>query len=301
MKDTAYHIPVLLNESIAGMNLKANGIYLDLTFGGGGHTREILKHLKEGHLYGFDQDEDAIKNIPESDNFTFIRSNFCYIENFVEYYKLDGVDSILADLGVSSHHFDEAERGFSTRFNGPLDMRMNTKSTLTAAKILNEYDEKELADIFYYYGEIKNAKKLAAKVCYRRQAKALENIAEFIEIAKECTPPKVENKYFSKAFQAIRIEVNQELEVLKKALEASFNVLKPGGRLVVITYHSLEDRLVKNFFKTGNFEGKLEKDFYGASSSPFELINRKIIVPPKEELERNSRSRSAKLRIAMKK
>ena len=301
MKDTAYHTPVLLSESIAGMDIKADGIYLDLTFGGGGHSREILKHLETGHLYGFDQDEDAINNIPENKKFTFVRSNFCYIENFLDYYKVDGVDSVLADLGVSSHHFDEAERGFSIRFDGPLDMRMNRKSDLTAEKILNEYEEKQLADIFFYYGEIKNAKKLASKVCYYRQASPMKTINDFITLAKECTPPKTENKYLSKAFQAIRIEVNQELEVLKKALTAAFNVLKPGGRLVVITYHSLEDRLVKNFFKTGNFEGNVEKDFYGAINSPFELVNRKVIVPTKEELERNSRSRSAKLRIAKKK
>lgn len=301
MTDTAYHIPVLLSESIAGMDLKADGVYLDLTFGGGGHSREILKHLKTGHLYGFDQDEDAINNIPESENFTFIRSNFRYIENFMDYYKVDGVDSILADLGVSSHHFDEAERGFSIRFDGPLDMRMNRKSELTAEKVLNEYEETQLADIFFYYGEIKNAKKLASKVVYYRQASPLKTIEDFITLAKECTPPKTENKYLSKAFQAIRIEVNQELEVLKEALTAAFRSLKPNGRLVVITYHSLEDRLVKNFFKTGNFEGKVEKDFYGAINSPFQLVNRKVIVPTAEELARNSRSRSAKLRIAKKK
>ena len=301
MTNDCYHIPVLLNESIVGMDIKPNGIYLDLTFGGGGHSREILKNLKSGQLYGFDQDIDAIENIPESENFTFIRGNFCFIENFMDYYEVDGVDSILADLGVSSHHFDEAERGFSIRFEGPLDMRMNQKSSLTAEKVLNEYSEEQLSDIFFYYGEITNAKKLANKVCYRRAKSPLTNISEFIELARECTPPKVENKYFSKAFQAIRIEVNQELEVLKKALQASLNVLKPGGRLVVITYHSLEDRLVKNFFKTGNFEGKAEKDFYGAISSPFELVNRKVITPTDEELVRNTRSRSAKLRIALKK
>lgn len=302
MSDTIYHTPVLLQESVNGMDIKKNGTYIDLTFGGGGHSKEILDRLgRKGHLYGVDQDQDAINNIPASKKFTFVKSNFRHIANFMDYYKVDGVDSILGDLGVSSHHFDEAERGFSTRFDGPLDMRMNQKGELTAAKILNEYKEQELADLFFYYGEIKNAKKLAAKVCYRRQGKPLTTIKEFIEIAKECTPPKVENKYFSKAFQAIRIEVNQELEVLKEVLTESLDVLKPGGRLVVITYHSLEDRLVKNFFKTGNFEGKVEKDFYGAVSSPFELVNRKVIVPNDEELERNSRSRSAKLRIAIKK
>jgi len=301
MTHIAYHTPVLLSESIAGMDIKAQGTYLDLTFGGGGHSKEILKHLKSGHLYGFDQDEDAINNIPENEHFTFVRSNFRYIENFMHYYKVEGVDGILADLGVSSHHFDEAERGFSIRFEGPLDMRMNRKSELTAEKVLNTYSEKQLADIFFYYGEIKNAKKLANKVCYHRQSTPLSNISHFINLARECTPPKNENKYFSKAFQAIRIEVNQELEVLKDALRASLKVLKPGGRLVVITYHSLEDRLVKNFFKTGNFDGKAEKDFYGAISTPFELVNRKVIVPSAEELDRNPRSRSAKLRIAAKK
>ncbi len=301
MSEIAYHIPVLLQESINGLDIKPNGNYIDLTFGGGGHSKEILKHLTNGHLYGVDQDEDAIKNIPENPNFTFIKSNFKHIANFIDYYNVDGVDGILGDLGVSSHHFDEAERGFSIRFDGPLDMRMNQKSTLTAAKILNEYEEQQLADLFFQYGEIKNAKRLAAKICYRRQSAPINTINDFITIAKECTPPKVENKYFSKAFQAIRIEVNQELEVLKSALSASLEVLKPGGRLVVITYHSLEDRLVKNFFKTGNFDGKIEKDFYGAINSPFNIINKKVIVPTGEELERNSRSRSAKLRIAEKK
>jgi 16S rRNA (cytosine1402-N4)-methyltransferase len=302
MSDTSYHTPVLLQESVNGMNIKKNGTYIDLTFGGGGHSKEILDRLgRKGHLYGVDQDQDAINNIPANKKFTFVKSNFRHIANFMDYYHVDGVDGILGDLGVSSHHFDEAERGFSTRFDGPLDMRMNQKGELTAAKILNEYKEQQLADLFFYYGEIKNAKKLADKVCYRRQGAPLRTIKEFIEIAKECTPPKVENKYFSKGVQAIRIEVNQELEVLKEVLTESLDVLKPGGRLVVITYHSLEDRLVKNFFRTGNFEGKVEKDFYGAVSSPFELVNRKVIVPDAEELERNSRSRSAKLRIAIKK
>lgn len=300
MTETIYHTPVLLQESIDGLDIKANGIYLDLTFGGGGHSKEILKHIESGHLYGVDQDADAIKNIPDTPNFTFIKSNFRHIANFMDYHNVEGVDGILGDLGVSSHHFDEAERGFSIRFNGPLDMRMNQKSELTAEKILNEYDEQQLSNIFFHYGEIKNARKLAAKVCYRRQNTPLKNINDFIQIAKECTPPKIENKYLSKAFQAIRIEVNQELEVLKEALTASLEVLKPGGRLVVITYHSLEDRLVKNFFKTGNFEGKIEKDFYGAITSPFNIINRKVIIPTQEELERNPRSRSAKLRIAEK-
>lgn len=300
MSDTAYHIPVLLSESIAGMDIKANGTYIDLTFGGGGHSREILKNLETGRLFGVDQDEDAMDNIPESDNFTFVKSNFRHIENFMKYYDVDGVDAILGDLGVSSHHFDEAERGFSFRFDAKLDMRMNQKGKLSAKEVLNDYTEEQLADIFYYYGEIKNAKKLANKVCYNRALKKLETINDFSELAKQCTPERVANKYLSKAFQAIRIEVNQELEVLKETLTASLKLLKPGGRLVVITYHSLEDRLVKNFFKTGNFEGKAEKDFYGAITSPFKLVNRKIIVPTPEELERNTRSRSAKLRIAMK-
>lgn len=300
MSETAYHIPVLLQESIDGLDIKANGTYIDLTFGGGGHAKEILKHIESGHLYGIDQDEDAIKNIPENKNFTFIKSNFRYISNFMDYYNVEGVDGILGDLGVSSHHFDEAERGFSIRFDGPLDMRMNQKSALTAEKVLNEYEEQQLADIFFHYGEIKNARKLASKVCYHRQKAPIKTINDFITITKECTPPKLENKYLSKAFQGIRIEVNQELEVLKDALKESLKLLKPGGRLVIITYHSLEDRLVKNFFKTGNFEGKIDKDFYGAVTSPFEIVNKKIITPTQEELKRNSRSRSAKLRIAQK-
>lgn len=302
MSETPYHIPVLLNESIDGMDIKEDGIYIDLTFGGGGHSREILKHIKTGRLYGVDQDEDTINNIPDNDNFTYIKSNFRYIKNFMKYHgEENGVDAILGDLGVSSHHFDEADRGFSFRFDAPLDMRMNQKGKLTAKTIINEYTEEQLADIFFYYGEIRNAKLLAGKICTERSIKTLETINDFADIAKKCTPERLMNKYLSKTFQAIRIEVNQELEVLKEVLTASLEVLKPGGRLVVITYHSLEDRLVKNFFKTGNFEGKLEKDFYGAVNSPFNLINRKVIISTPEELKRNSRARSAKLRIAEKK
>ncbi len=298
--EQVYHIPVLLDESIEGLNIHKDGDYVDVTFGGGGHSRKILSNLKKGRLFGFDQDEDAAANAFDDSRFFFIRHNFKYIRNFLHYYDVDKVDGILADLGVSSHDFDVAERGFSFRFAGDLDMRMNRDSNMTAADIVNDYDEEKLIRIFREYGELKNAYKLTKEIIAKRQQKSIKTIDDFKAAISACTPNRLESKYLAKVFQALRIETNQELEVLKDFLEQSAELLKPGGRLVVITYHSLEDRLVKNFIKSGNFEGKLEKDFYGNIKSDLKAINRKVIIPNEEEIERNPRARSAKLRIAEK-
>ena len=296
-----YHIPVLLNESIEGMNLHADGIYADMTFGGGGHSKEILRRMGEDcHLYSFDQDEDAEKNIVDDKRFTFVRSNFRYLRNFMRYYGVDQLDGILADLGVSSHHFDDSERGFSFRFDGKLDMRMNKRAGMTAADIVNTYDEEKLADVFYLYGELKNSRKLAATIAKARQQKQITTIGEFLDIIKPLFGREREKKELAKVFQALRIEVNHEMEALKEMLYEATNLLKPGGRLVVITYHSLEDRMVKNLIKAGNIEGKVEQDFYGNVQSPFRAVNNKVIVPTDEEVNQNPRSRSAKLRIAEK-
>lgn len=296
-----YHIPVLLNESIEGMNLKANGIYADMTFGGGGHSKEILRRMGEDcHLYSFDQDEDAEKNIVNDKRFTFVRSNFRYLRNFMRYYGVEQLDGILADLGVSSHHFDDSERGFSFRFNGKLDMRMNKRAGMTAADIVNTYDEEKLADVFYIYGELKNSRKLAATIAKARQQKQITTIGEFLDIIKPLFGREREKKELAKVFQALRIEVNHEMEALKEMLYEATDLLKPSGRLVVITYHSLEDRMVKNLIKAGNIEGKVEQDFYGNVQSPFRAVNNKVIVPTDEEVNQNPRSRSAKLRIAEK-
>lgn len=296
-----YHIPVLLNESIEGMNLKANGIYADMTFGGGGHSKEILRRMGEDcHLYSFDQDEDAEKNIVNDKRFTFVRSNFRYLRNFMRYYGVEQLDGILADLGVSSHHFDDSERGFSFRFDGKLDMRMNKRAGMTAADIVNTYDEEKLADVFYIYGELKNNRKLAATIAKARQQKQITTIGEFLDIIKPLFGREREKKELAKVFQALRIEVNHEMEALKEMLYEATDLLKPGGRLVVITYHSLEDRMVKNLIKAGNIEGKVEQDFYGNVQSPFRAVNNKVIVPTDEEVNQNPRSRSAKLRIAEK-
>ena len=296
-----YHIPVLLNESIEGMNLKANGIYADMTFGGGGHSKEILRRMGEDcHLYSFDQDEDAEKNIVDDKRFTFVRSNFRYLRNFMRYYGVEQLDGILADLGVSSHHFDDSERGFSFRFDGKLDMRMNKRAGMTAADIVNTYDEEKLADVFYIYGELKNSRKLAATIAKARQQKQITTIGEFLDIIKPLFGREREKKELAKVFQALRIEVNHEMEALKEMLYEATDLLKPGGRLVVITYHSLEDRMVKNLIKAGNIEGKVEQDFYGNVQSPFRAVNNKVIVPTDEEVNQNPRSRSAKLRIAEK-
>ena len=299
-QEYSYHVPVLLQESLEGMNITPEGTYVDVTFGGGGHSREILRRLgAEGHLYGFDQDADAEQNIPADSRFTFVRSNFRYLYNFMRYHQVAGeVDGLLADLGVSSHHFDDQERGFSFRFDGDLDMRMNTRAGKTAADIVNTYTEEALADVFYLYGELKISRKLAAVIAKSRAVKKITTIGELLEVVKPFIGKGKEKKFLAQVFQALRIEVNDEMRALKEMLQGTLKVLKPEGRLVVITYHSLEDRLVKNFLKTGNFEGKAEKDFFGNVNSPFRLVNTKVIVPTDAEIERNPRSRSAKLRIA---
>ncbi len=300
--EQTYHIPVLLHESIEGMNLRAKGTFVDVTFGGGGHSKEILRCMdSESRLFSFDQDEDAEQNIVNDKRFTFVRSNFRYLSNFLRYYGVDSVDAILADLGVSSHHFDDSERGFSFRFNGKLDMRMNKRAGMTAADIVNNYDEERLANLFYLYGELKNSRKIASVLVKARSQKKIETIEEFLDVIKPLFGKDREKKELAKVFQALRIEVNQEMEALKEMLNAATQALKPGGRLVVITYHSLEDRMVKNIMKTGNVEGKMEQDIFGRTNSPFKLVNNKVIVPSDEEIERNPRSRSAKLRIAEKK
>ena len=300
--EQTYHIPVLLHESIEGMNLRAKGTFVDVTFGGGGHSKEILRCMdSESRLFSFDQDEDAEQNIVNDKRFTFVRSNFRYLSNFLRYYGVDSVDAILADLGVSSHHFDDSERGFSFRFNGKLDMRMNKRAGMTAADIVNNYDEERLANLFYLYGELKNSRKIASVLVKARSQKKIETIEEFLDVKEPQFGKDREKKELAKVFQALRIEVNQEMEALKEMLNAATQALKPGGRLVVITYHSLEDRMVKNITKTGNVEGKMEQDIFGRTNSPFKLVNNKVIVPSDEEIERNPRSRSAKLRIAEKK
>ena len=301
-EEQTYHVPVLLNESIEGMNLQPEGIYVDVTFGGGGHSKEILRQGDESiRLFSFDQDEDAEQNIVDDKRFTFVRSNFRYLYNFLRYHGVESVDGILADLGVSSHYFDDSERGFSFRFEGKLDMRMNKRAGMTAADVVNTYDEERLADIFYLYGELKNSRKLASSIIKARATKPIVTIGDFLEIVKPMFGREREKKELAKVFQALRIEVNQEMEALKEMLAAATEALKPGGRLVVITYHSLEDRIVKNFMKTGNAAGKSEQDFFGNMQTPFRLVNNKVIVASEEEVTRNPRSRSAKLRIAEKK
>lgn len=301
-EETTYHIPVLLKESVDAMNIQPQGTYVDVTFGGGGHSREILSRLGDkGRLLGFDQDEDAEGNIVDDSRFVFVRSNFRYLHNFLRYHDIEKVDAILADLGVSSHHFDDSERGFSFRFDGQLDMRMNKRAGITAAQVVNTYDEERLADIFYLYGELKNSRRLASVIVKARNTQQITTISEFLEIVKPLFGREREKKELAKVFQALRIEVNQEMEALKEMLLAATEALKPGGRLVVITYHSLEDRMVKNIMKTGNIEGKTTQDFFGNVQTPFRLVNNKVIVPEEEEIARNPRSRSAKLRIAEKK
>ncbi|MDD4636189.1 MAG: 16S rRNA (cytosine(1402)-N(4))-methyltransferase RsmH [Bacteroidales bacterium] len=297
-----YHIPALLPQCMEGLNIHKEGTYVDVTFGGGGHSREILSRLdKGGSLYAFDQDEDAEKNCPKDKRFTFIRGNFRYLSNFMHYHKVEAIDGLLADLGVSSHHFDDPSRGFSFRFEGALDMRMNKRAGQTAADVLNEYPEEELASVFYLYGELKNSRKIAAEVVRRRGNKKFETIADFLEILRPLTNRDQEKKNLAQAFQALRIEVNGEMDALIRLLKQAEQLLKPNGRLVIISYHSLEDRLVKNFLKSGNAQGDVEKDFFGNIQSPFRLINNKVIVPDDEECARNPRARSAKLRIAEKK
>ena len=295
-----YHQPVLLNESITGLDLKENGIYVDATFGGGGHSKKILEQLKGGRLLGFDQDEDAQKNVLDDPRFQLIPQNFKYAKNFLQLYNALPIDGLLADLGVSSHQFDVAERGFSFRFDAPLDLRMDVKNPQTAASILETYDENQLADVFFHYGELRNARKIARAIAQARTEKPIRTTGDLKQILTPFFPKNQENKFLSMAFQALRIEVNQELEALKILLQQALDMLRSGGRLVVISYHSLEDRLVKNFMKTGNLNGEVVKDFYGNIQTPFRLITRKAIVPSDAEIAENNRARSAKLRIAEK-
>lgn len=296
-----YHNPVLLKECIEGLNINPAGIYVDVTFGGGGHSREILKYLTTGKLYAFDQDEDAVKNKIDDERFVLIKQNFRYLKNFLKMYNALPIDGLLADLGVSSHQFDEAERGFSTRFNAKLDMRMDQNGKLTAADVLNTYSEDELKRIFKLYGEIDNAGYLASIIFHNRKDKHIDTVNDLKVMITKCVKKGRENQYYAQVFQALRIEVNKELDVLQELLTQSLEVLKPGGRLVVISYHSLEDRLVKNIMRSGKFEGEVEKDFFGNQLTPFKQITKKPIVPSAEENEINSRARSAKLRIAEKK
>lgn len=295
-----YHRPVLLNESINGLAIKPDGVYVDVTFGGGGHSAEILKQLSSGKLVAFDQDDDAMNNKFDDERFIFVNSNFIFLKNFLMFYKVMPVDGILADLGISSYQIDEPSRGFSTRFDGALDMRMNNNIDLDAGKVINNYSENELKEIFSKYGEIRNSGKLASVLINKRKEKRITTTEELKNAIRSCVIKKNENKYFAQVFQAIRIEVNDELGALKKFLKETANVLKPGGRLVVISYHSLEDRLVKNFMKSGNFEGEIKKDFYGNPQIDFKLINKKPIIPAEAEIKVNKRARSAKLRIAEK-
>lgn len=297
-----YHVPVLLDESINGLNLHPDGVYIDVTFGGGGHSREILRRLPQGsRLFSFDQDADAERNIVDDDRFTFVRSNFRHLKNWMRYYEIDHIDGLLADLGVSSHHFDDESRGFSFRFDAPLDMRMNKRADKTAADIVAEYDEEALADIFYLYGELKNSRRIASALVKARQQHAIATTQDFLHVVEPFFKREREKKDMARLFQALRIEVNHEMEALKEMLAAATQLLAPGGRLSVITYHSLEDRIVKNVMKTGNAEGKMIQDFYGRIETPYRLVNNKVVVPTDEEQQRNPRSRSAKLRIAEKK
>ena len=301
MQQDVYHIPALLPETLAALDIKPQGVYVDVTFGGGGHSRAILENLNEqGHLYSFDQDEDAVKRAFVDPRFTIVYSNFRFLSNFLQYHKVEGVDGILADLGVSFHHFDDKDRGFSFRFEGALDMRMNQKAKRTAAWLLANYTEQQLADVFYLYGELKNARKLASVIVKARNVSPIDTVERLLEVVKPLINPRQEKKELAMIFQALRIEVNGEIDVLKRFLQQALNELKPGGRLVIITYHSLEDRMVKNFMKTGNLRGEQEKDFYGRNLSPFKLLSSKPIVPSAEEVDRNPRSRSAKLRVALK-
>ena len=299
IKAEGYHVPVLLEESVGGLDIKPDGIYVDVTFGGGGHSREILSRLgAEGRLFGFDQDEDAERNIVDDERFTFVRSNFRYLRNWMRYYEVEQIDGLLADLGVSSHHFDDETRGFSFRFDAPLDMRMNKRDGQTAADVLNDYSEEQLSDIFYIYGELKNARRIAAAVVQARNEQRLETTGDLMKATEKCFQREREKKEMAKMFQALRIEVNHEMDALKEMLYAACGLLRVGGRLSVITYHSLEDRMVKNMMKAGNVEGKVQQDFFGRTESPLRQIGNKVIVPSDDEQLRNPRSRSAKLRIA---
>lgn len=298
--NTTYHIPVLLNDSVEGLNIDPNGVYVDVTYGGGGHSALILEKLTGGKLIAFDQDVDALANVPADNRLIFVHQNFRYLRNFLNYYGFEKVDGILADLGVSSHDFDVADRGFSTRFDGDLDMRMNQSGKLTAAQVVNEYPEADLVKIFQAYGELTNARKAAQVIVAARVQQPIATTGQLCQVLEKLVPQKVASKFLAKVFQALRIEVNRELEVLKDFLTNAYEVLKPGGRLVVISYHSLEDRLVKNFIQRGDFDGSVEKDFFGNIQLKFKAVGKKLIVPGNEEIARNSRARSAKLRIAEK-
>ncbi len=300
MQNTVYHIPVLLKQSVDGLNIRRDGVYADLTFGGGGHSREILSRLgDDGRLYSFDQDADAENNVPADESrLTFVRSNFRYLPNWMRYYGVDALDGILADLGVSSHHFDDETRGFSFRFNGPLDMRMNGRAGMTAADVVNTYDEEALAKLFLLYGEMKNGRSIAKTIVKSRSVTPLKTVEALAALVEPLLGRDRTKKDMAKVFQALRIEVNHEMDALEEMLEAAGRMLRPGGRLVVLTYHSLEDRMVKNYMRSGRVDGKVEQDFFGNRISPMKPINNKIIVPDADEQERNPRSRSAKLRIA---
>ena len=275
-----YHVSVLLKESVDGLDIQPDGIYVDVTFGGGGHSREILSRLgKNGHLFGFDQDADAESNIMNDDRFTFVRSNFRYLKNWMRFHEVEKIDGLLADLGVSSHHFDDETRGFSFRFDAPLDMRMNKRAGMTAADVLNNYTEEQLADIFYLYGELKNARKIASVVVKARQDSPIETTGQLLQLTEKIFAREREKKEVTKLFQALRIEVNHEMDALREMLNSACQLLRPGGRMSVITYHSLEDRIVKNMMRAGNAEGKVEQDFFGRAKSPLHLINNRVIVP----------------------
>ena len=295
-----YHVPVLLDESIEGLNIQPGGTYVDVTYGGGGHSAKILEKLKGGKLIAFDQDIDATDNIADDERLIFIRHNFKYLRHFLHYYQIEEVDGILADLGVSSHDFDVADRGFSFRFEGNLDMRMNQSSALDASKVINEYTEEQLWTIFQDYGEIKNWRHLVSLITTARLKESITSTGQFLKVIEPCVPAKIEKKYLAMVFQALRIEVNNEIGVLSDFLESTTALLKPGGRLVVLSYHSLEDRMVKNFMRSGRINGVQENDFFGNRTSPFKLVNRKIILPGEDEIAKNPRARSAKLRIAEK-
>lgn len=296
-----YHIPALLEPTLKGLNIQADGTYVDVTFGGGGHSRAIISELgPEGRLFSFDQDIDAQKNAIDDSRFTFVYSNFRFIKNFMRYYGVEGVDGILADLGVSFHHFDDPERGFSFRWDGPLDMRMNRRATRSAAWYIENYSESELSKIFSLYGELKNARKIASAIVKARQTEPITTVEQLLAVVNPLIDRRKEKKELAQVFQALRIEVNGEIDALSDFLRQSLEILKPGGRLAIITYHSLEDRLVKNFMRSGNLDGEVKQDFFGRNLSPFKLLTSKPIVPTDEEVERNPRSRSAKLRIAEK-
>ena len=308
-----YHVPVLLKPSVDGLNIQSGGIYVDVTFGGGGHSREILSRLdNQAHLYSFDQDADAEQNVMHREGstekrfvddarFTFVRSNFRYLKNWMRYYGVEKIDGLLADLGVSSHHFDDESRGFSFRFDAPLDMRMNKRAGLTAADVVNDYNEEALANLFYLYGELKQSRRIAAALVKARAQQRIATTLDFLKATEPLFKREREKKDMAKLFQALRIEVNHEMDALKEMLQSATELLRSGGRLSVITYHSLEDRIVKNMMKAGNAEGKKVQDFYGRIETPFNLVNNKVIVPSADEQQENPRSRSAKLRIAEKK